>query len=92
MAKTMFLASTVMVSFSSYWGLNLPVSGSIVEVQRLSTMPFTFPASSTRTSLGPQEGKIFTFSSSASAISSGEAGMVSRLSRQNMDTLPAPMR
>ena len=83
--KNTWLHLTVLVSFSSYWGLNLP-SASLTDVHLLRTIPVTFPFS-VRISLGPQPQSSLTPSSTASSISSSEAGILALSSRQNIDTL-----
>ena len=90
MESSTFSHSTVIRSFSSYCGLKRP-SASLTERHFLKTIAFTLPFS-VRISFGPQE--LFTEmpSSSASATSSFAAGMISRDSRQNMETSPEPAR
>ena len=83
-----FLQGIVIVSFSSYSGLNLPVS-SLTAIHLLNTIPVTLP-SSLKISLGPQPPLTIIPSDSASSISSGEAGIISLVSRETCVTLPSP--
>ncbi|MPM95642.1 hypothetical protein SDC9_142797 [bioreactor metagenome] len=83
-------AGITTVSVSSYLGEKRP-SASNTLTQRLNSTPVTLPFS-TRMRLGPQLFWMAMRSPSASSISSAEAGISLRDSRQTMLTSSAPLR